>query len=104
LRDITITKETVDSEDSAVLWQLLQNCTSAGAAWIKTAKNRIRTGHVTATFKEIDVAQQCWMGELLIQMQLGELSAFVVVNELMWGCYADEQHMTDSKTLRLWWD
>lgn len=62
-----------------------------------------KAGALKLEFPQADLDSERWDGTLVIHFSK-PWSAMDVINHIISGTRADEIHMIDNKTLRLWWD
>lgn len=70
---------------------------------VKNLHSLVAGGEATVFFKNIDQNSNTWDGEMMVKF-VKKPDVVKVVNGLVSWARADEVSMTDSKTLRLWWD
>lgn len=63
----------------------------------------IKAGTIEASMPEFDAQKRRWDGTLLVSFR-SKPDPVIMVNQLIFWANADEIHMLDEKTLRLWWD
>ena len=94
---MTINEEVLKQIRYAYSWGTFRN------TFKHTLENLYKEGLLDLQFKDINLQDQTWGGELFITMREG-MTSNRLINEIIAFCSADEITMLDDKVLRLWWD
>jgi hypothetical protein len=102
-RSLRVQSSTNGAEDLNNILNAVKRFSNCSDTVVKNLAIYSRNNKITLECKVLDVGEAYWDGELIIRI-VEDISAREIINFIVIGSYADEIHMIDDKTLRLWWD